>query len=174
MWHGIQSVFPTITISIVPTNPAIHPLFFSSLHFLVFSVGDWFGRYLCSIPQLLLWCARRLLVLSLSRTLFIPLFLACNLHRDASSPSTPPIINSDVLYMLLLFAFGLSNGYVSSLCLMAAPSLEHNPRLKGHKEDVDLAATIANFCIVGGLAVGSILSFTVRAIVCACNPFLAE
>ena len=76
--------------------------------------------------------------------------------------------------MLLLFAFGLSSGYVSSLCLMAAPSLEHNPRLKGRKEDVDLAAAIASFCIVGGLVLGSILSFTVRAIVCNCNPFLAE
>ncbi|KAF8485061.1 nucleoside transporter-domain-containing protein [Russula ochroleuca] len=168
------SVFPAITISIAPTNPAIHPLFFSSLHFLVFNIGDWFGRYLCSFPRLLVWRARRLLVLSLARTLLIPLFLACNLHRDASSPSTPPIINSDVLYMLLLFAFGLSSGYVSSMCLMAAPSLEHNPRLKGRKEDVDLAAPIASFCVVGGLVLGSILSFTVRAIVCACNPFLAE
>ncbi|KAI0303095.1 nucleoside transporter-domain-containing protein [Russula brevipes] len=168
------SVFPTITISIGPTNPATHSLFFTSLHFLVFNVGDWFGRYLCSFPRLLIWCARRLLFLALARTLFIPLFLACNLHRDSSSPSTPPIINSDVLYMLLLFTFGLTGGYVSSLCQMSAPSLEHNPRLKGRKEDVDLAAPIVGFCVVGGLAAGSILSFIVRAIVCACNPFVAE
>ena len=172
--NAMQSVFPTITISIVPTNPAIHPLFFSSLHFLVFGVGDWFGRYLCSIPRLLIWRPKKLLVLSLTRTLFIPLFLACNLQRDASSPSAPPLISSDVLYMLLLFAFGLSNGYVSSMCLMSAPSLEHNPRLMGRKEDVDLAGPIASFCIVGGLVTGSIMSFIVRAIVCACNPFLAE
>ena len=172
--NATQSVFPTITISIVPTNPAIHPLFFSSLHFLVFGVGDWFGRYLCSIPRLLIWRPKKLLVLSLTRTLFIPLFLACNLQRDASSPSAPPLISSDVLYMLLLFAFGLSNGYVSSMCLMSAPSLEHNPRLMGRKEDVDLAGPIASFCIVGGLVIGSVMSFIVRAIVCACNPFLAE
>ncbi|KAF8271742.1 nucleoside transporter-domain-containing protein [Lactarius quietus] len=152
------SVFPTITISIVPTNPAIHPLFFSSLHFLVFGVGDWFGRYLCSIPRLLIWSANNLMALSLARTLFIPLFLACNFQRDASSPSAPPLISSDVLYMLVLFAFGLSNGYVSSMCLM---------------KDVDLAGPIASFCIVGGLVTGSVLSFIVRAIVCRCNPFLA-
>jgi solute carrier family 29 (equilibrative nucleoside transporter), member 1/2/3 len=170
----MQSVFPAITISIVPTNRTIHPLLFSSLHFLIFSVGDWFGRYLCGIPRLLIWSARRLLSLSLARTLFIPLFLACNIQRDASSPSVPPLISSDVAYMMLLFAFGLTNGYVSSMCLMSAPSLEHNPRLKGRKEDVDLAAPIASFCIVGGLVIGSILSFIVRAIVCACNPFLAE
>ncbi|KAI9448341.1 nucleoside transporter-domain-containing protein [Lactarius indigo] len=166
------SVFPTITISIVPTNPAIHPLFFSSLHFLVFGIGDWFGRYLCSIPRLLVWSAKNLLGLSLARTLFIPLFLACNLQRDASSPSAPPMISSDALFMLLLFAFALSNGYVSSMCLMSASSLEHNPQLMGRKEDVDLAAPIASFCIVGGLVIGSVLSFIVRAIVCGCNPFL--
>ena len=68
----------------------------------------------------------------------------------------------------------MSNGYVSSMCLMSAPSLEHNPRLKGRKEDVDLAGPIASFCIVGGLVTGSIMSFIIRAIVCACNPFLAE
>lgn|SRR6266850_2384864 len=174
MLCAIQSVYPTITISIVPTNPAMHPLFFSAFHFVVFNVGDWFGRYLCGIPRLLVWCARRLLALSLARTLFIPLFLACNIQREASSPSTPPIINSDMAYLALLFVFGITNGYVSSMCQIAAPSLEHNPRLKGRKEDVDIAATIAGFCLVGGLVTGSILSFIVRAIVCGCNPFSAE
>ncbi len=76
--------------------------------------------------------------------------------------------------MLLLFVFALSNGYVSSMCLMSSASLEHNPQLMGRKEDVDLAAPIASFCIVGGLVIGSALSFIVRAIVCGCNPFLAE
>ena len=81
------------------------------------------------------------------------------------------IINSDVLFMLVLFAFGMSNGYVSSLCMMAAPSVEHNPRLKGRVEDVDVAATVGSFFLVGGLAVGSFASFAVRAAVCGCNPF---
>jgi equilibrative nucleoside transporter 1/2/3 len=73
--------------------------------------------------------------------------------------------------MLILFAFGLSNGYVASMCLMSAPSLEHNPRLKGQREDVDVAATVSQFCLIGGLVLGSIASFIVRGAVCACNPF---
>ncbi len=73
--------------------------------------------------------------------------------------------------MLILLAFGLSNGYVSSLCMMSAPSVEHNPRLKGRIEDVDVAATVASFCLVGGLAIGGFASFGVRAAVCNCNPF---
>jgi equilibrative nucleoside transporter 1/2/3 len=88
------------------------------------------------------------------------------------SPPTTPIINSDLVYMFILLIFGFSNGYVSSLCMMSAPSLEHNPRLKGRREDVDVAATVASFCLVGGLAIGSIASFAVRAAVCHCNPFI--
>ncbi|TFY78215.1 hypothetical protein EWM64_g5798 [Hericium alpestre] len=165
------SVFPPLTISVQPTNPTIHPLLFSSVHFLVFNIGDFTGRYLCSIPRLLIWSAKRLAMLSAARTLFIPLFLACNITRDPSLPSTPPLINSDLLFMLTMLLFGLGNGYVSSLCMMAAGSLEHNPRLKGWKEDVDIAATVASFFLVGGLVTGSMMSFAVRAAVCGCNPF---
>ena len=54
---------------------------------------------------------------------------------------------------------------------MSASSLEHNPRLKGRVEDVDIAATVASFVLVGGLAIGSIFSFGVQGIICRCNPF---
>jgi equilibrative nucleoside transporter 1/2/3 len=148
-------------------DPSFNLLVFSSIHFLVFNVGDFSGRYLCSFPRLLVWSARRLLVLSLARTLFIPLFLACNVRAGA-----PTLISSDFLFFLILFAFGLSNGYVSSLCMMAAPSLEHNPRLKGRHTDVDIAATVISFCLVGGLVVGSFASFGVKAAMCKCNPFV--
>ncbi|KAJ6567223.1 nucleoside transporter-domain-containing protein [Mycena vulgaris] len=166
------AVFPAITTSIMPTNPDTHPLLFSAVHFLVFSIGDFSGRYICSFPRLLIWSAKRLLILSLARTLFIPLFLMCNVQRpSATGISTSPIINSDLVFMVILFTFGLSNGYLSSLCMMSAPSLEHNPRLEGRRKDVDVAATVASFCLVGGLAIGSACSFAVRAAVCECNPF---
>jgi solute carrier family 29 (equilibrative nucleoside transporter), member 1/2/3 len=54
---------------------------------------------------------------------------------------------------------------------MSASSLEHNPRLKGRVEDVDTAATVGTFCLVGGLALGSVFSFGVKGIICECNPF---
>ncbi|KIP09195.1 hypothetical protein PHLGIDRAFT_126498 [Phlebiopsis gigantea 11061_1 CR5-6] len=164
------SVFPPITISVLPTNPATHPLLFSTAHFFVFNTGDFLGRYICQFERVMIWSAKRLVSLSLARTLFVPLFLMCNVQRSATSTSTP-IISSDVLFMLILLAFGLSNGYVSSLCMMAAPNVEHNPYLKGRVEDVDVAATVASFCLIGGLAMGSFASFAVRAAVCGCNPF---
>ncbi|KAF9482455.1 hypothetical protein BDN70DRAFT_853218 [Pholiota conissans] len=165
------AVYPPITTSIRPTNPTTHPLLFSAVHFLVFNIGDFLGRYICSYPIFLVWSSNRLLALSAARTLFIPLFLMCNVQRGASTVLYDPIISSDLLFMLILFLFGSSNGYVSSLCMMAAPSLEHNPRLKGRPEDVDVAATVASFCLVGGLALGSIASFAVKSAICGCNPF---
>jgi len=153
-----------------PTNPKTHPLLFTSVHFLVFGAGDFIGRYLCSFPKLLIWSAYRILTLSLARTIFVVLFLMCNVSGP-STANAAPIISSDFLFMLILLAFGISNGYVSSLCMMAAPSLEHNPRLRGKREDVDIAATVAQAFLVGGLVVGSIASFAVRSMVCSCNPF---
>lgn len=165
------SVFPPITTSIISTRPDVHPLLFSAYHFLVFNIGDFVGRTICAYPSVVIWSAKRLLTLSLARTLFIPLFLMCNIQRSPLSPPTTPIINSDIVYMLILLIFAFSNGYVSSLCMMSAPSLEHNPRLKGRREDVDVAATVASFCLGGGLVLGSMASFAVRAAVCDCNPF---
>ena len=159
-----KSVFPSITTSILPINPNIHPLLFSSIHFLVFNIGDLLGRYMCSFPQLLVWSEKRLLILSLLRSAFIPLFLMCNVQLPSNSGSTP-IINSDVLYMFILLIFGASNGYLGSMCMISAPSLEHNPRLGG-QEDVDIVAVITNFSLVGGLFIGSAASFGVKAAVC--------
>lgn len=169
----IQAVFPPITISVQPTSPSVHPLVFSAVHFLMFNIGDFAGRSICSLPSLHIWSARRLLSLSLLRTLFIPLFLMCNVQWASASSSSAAIISSDSLFMLIVLLFGLSNGYVSSMCMIAAPSLAHNPRLKGRTEDVDVAATVASFCLVGGLAIGAMVSFGVRAVVCDCNPFIS-
>jgi len=177
------SVFPPITSSILSvhtqsTLSIFTPVLFVSFHFLTFNVGDWLGRYLCSFPRLLVWSSHRLAAYSLLRTLFIPLFLACNVSRPIPLPSSPstsavgptsPIINSDFLYLVILLAFGISNGYISSMCMMAASSLDNNPKLK--KEQVDTAATVAQFCLIGGLFIGSMMSFGVRAIICDCNPF---
>lgn len=168
-----QSVFPPITISVHSTNPAAHPLLFSAIHFLVFNVGDFSGRGICSWSRVVIWSSKKLLAISLSRTLFIPLFLLCNVQRPSSGTpiAASPVISSDFVFMLILFFFGFSNGWICSLAMMAAPSIEHNPKLKGRREDVDVAATVGSFCIVAGLAFGSLTSFAVRAAVCQCNPF---
>jgi equilibrative nucleoside transporter 1/2/3 len=81
------------------------------------------------------------------------------------------VISSDFIYMLLVAALGLSNGYVSTLCMLGASSLEHNSRLLYRRDDVAIASTVAGFCLMVGLAIGGFGSFGVRAAICDCNPF---
>lgn len=157
----------------MPVNPRLHPLLFTSIHFLVMNIGDLLGRYTCSFPVFRVWSRKRLLGMSLARTLFIPLFLMCNVQRPSHMITATPSINSDFMFMFILLLFGWSNGYISSSCMMSAPSLEHNPRLQGRTEDVDVAATIAYFFLVGGLVLGSIASFAIKGAICQCNPFTA-
>ncbi|KDQ14170.1 hypothetical protein BOTBODRAFT_174968 [Botryobasidium botryosum FD-172 SS1] len=159
------SVFPSITTSIRSVRDTdsgfFSPLLFNYFHFVIFNTADYLGRHACSNPRFHIWSPNKLLGLSVVRVLFIPLILLCNVQRPGQQSATP-IFNSDVAYWLLLAALALSNGYVSSLCMMAAPSLEHNPRLS--KSQVDAAATISQFCLIGGLSAGSVLSMLVGAI----------
>ena len=146
-------------------NARIHPLLFTAVHFLAFYTGDLLGRYSCSFPRLLVWSGKKILAMSLSRTLFIPLLLLCNVDRPATTIPVPPIIHSDILFMIIMLTMGYTYGYVTTMAVLAVSSLEHNPRLKGRREDVDVAATLGGSFVIVGLAVGALSSFGVQAMV---------
>ncbi|KAF8759712.1 Nucleoside transporter [Rhizoctonia solani] len=148
-----------------------------ALHFLNFNVADLIGRALASFKPISPTSNVRLLLYSLSRTIFIPLLLLCNVQHKPTfesvvEASSKPIINSDIAYMFILFAFGVTNGHVSTLVLMAAPSKLMNPNLELYESKT--AARVAQFCLVGGLVAGSAASFGLHAIQCRCNPFLDQ
>ncbi|CAE6451612.1 unnamed protein product [Rhizoctonia solani] len=174
------AAFPAITTSISPVNSPgesiiFEPLIFSALHFLNFNVADLIGRALTTFKPISPASNTKLLLYSLARTAFIPLLLLCNIQHKSKFGSlvdnpSEPFFNSDIAYMLILFAFGVTNGHVSTLVLMAAPSKVMNPGLELYESKT--AARIAQFCLVGGLVVGSAMSFGVHAIQCRCNPFL--
>jgi equilibrative nucleoside transporter 1/2/3 len=145
-------------------------LVFTSIHFLLFNIGDFGGRLLLSFPSLIIWSGPSLLLLSLLRIGFIPLFLLCNVQSRGSVPSA--VVFGDAWFMIILLAFGATNGWLSTLVMVAAPNADRNPQLKGRREDVETAATVASFCLVAGLAGGSIMSFAVRAMMCKCNPLV--
>ncbi|KZV94005.1 hypothetical protein EXIGLDRAFT_737582 [Exidia glandulosa HHB12029] len=160
------SVFPAITASVRPSHPApdgsaslSHPFMFTAFHFLIFNIGDWLGRYLCSFPSFVIHDPRILLSLSLTRVLFVPLFLACNFSPLGNTSGS----NLDVIFFVLVLALGTSNGWLGSLCMMSAADPAHNHRVTS--EDVESAATIASFCLVGGLSLGSVVSIAVGTLV---------
>jgi equilibrative nucleoside transporter 1/2/3 len=173
------------------SNFFLSPPLFVSLHFVIFNIGDYIGRDIASPTHLSWWNEGpndpKLLLASIGRLIFVPLFLMCNVNGKASSlhPSIP-FINSDIAYFVILLLFSISSGYLVNIVMMSATSVEHNRQLrvlieeaklvKGGAGDgtleVDAAATVAQFCLVGGLFLGSFMSFGVQSIICGgCNPF---
>jgi len=159
------SVFPSITASIKSTvkdenKSKFHQDYlFIPLHFLIFNLGDWLGRYLPLLQFFNITDPVTLARMSISRIIFLPIFLMCNVDGRRIFPL---IINSDLIYFLILLLFAISNGYIGTLPMMAAPQVEGVAK--------DLAGTIMTFCLVFGLVLGSIFSFPMLAINCGCNP----
>ncbi|GAA5918501.1 hypothetical protein JCM1841_003270 [Sporobolomyces salmonicolor] len=163
------SVFPSITSSILSVktgepdaNIFQKPELFVPLGFAVFAAGDWFGRVLPQWEKLAWTNWKGLMACSVARVVFVPLFLMCNQQAGGGDA----VIRSDWLYILIMFIFATSNGYISTLIMLASvvePSLD--------EDEVDIAATCLAFYLTAGLASGSLVSFAVRGAVCGCNPF---
>ncbi|KAJ9120742.1 hypothetical protein QFC22_002673 [Naganishia vaughanmartiniae] len=159
------SVFPSVTTTIVsvrqPPPKLLDPAIFLPLHFLTFNMSDYIGRtYLPTIPLLFLQDAKHVMCASLARTLFIPVFMLCNTAlRSSGNPTGSPLINSDILYFVIVFLFGASNGWISSLSMIIASSPSLNPAIE--HDEKEIAGSLAGFCLTGGLVVGSLASFVV-------------
>ena len=148
--------FPVFTQQIVSTRPAdnlprlFQPSCFIPLAFLFWNAGDFMGRLLPLIPplELTLW-PRTVFALSIARIVWIPLYLLCNIHGNGA------VVNSDFFYLVIVqFLFGLSNGFIGSTCMMGAGKwVEADER--------EAAGGFMGLMLVGGLSVGSLLSFLV-------------
>ncbi|KAL1936478.1 hypothetical protein VTP01DRAFT_612 [Rhizomucor pusillus] len=132
---------------------------FIAFHFVIFNVGDWIGRTMPIVEWLRTFKPNLLLLLSLSRTIFIPLFLWCNIV--VSDRQLVTFIDSDLLYFVILSAFAVSNGWLGSLTMMAAPQQESITS----SAEKSLVGSVMSFSLVLGLAIGGAMSFGIRAMV---------
>ncbi|RHZ77343.1 hypothetical protein Glove_180g133 [Diversispora epigaea] len=159
------AVFPSITALIKSVvgdeNKSKFQMdyFFIPLHFLIYNLGDWFGRLLPTIESCVITDQKKLASISIIRVIFIPFFLFCNVDVGLTGKRILPLlINNDLLYFFILSLFSISNGYLASLLMMAAPQLANVEK--------DLAGTIMTFFLVFGLSIGSIISFPLRYLSC--------
>ncbi|WOO81481.1 Equilibrative nucleoside transporter 3 [Vanrija pseudolonga] len=164
-----QAIFPPITTTILSASDsprALSPSVFISLHFLIFNLADYAGRtFIPSLPFASNLATPTIVGLSVSRVIFFPLFLLCNTPgRAAAHKSVFP----DSVYFIILFAFGLTNGAISTICMITASSPQLNPAITD--DEKDLAGTLAGFSLVSGLFIGSLCSFGVNYIING-NPF---
>ena len=124
------------------------PATFIPLAFLFWNSGDLLGRLATLLPSLTWTNYPRLLFLaSITRLIFIPLYLLCNIKGDGA------IIESDLFYLFVVqFGFGLTNGWLGSSCMMGAAEMVDS-------DEREAAGGFMGLALVGGLSVGSLLSF---------------
>lgn len=148
--------FPAIIAQIDSTNKGSgsiwdNELFPTLVCFLIFNIGDWCGRIIAGIVQIVAEKNKFLVVLCLARVVFIPLFLMCN-YNPTSGRLLPYVFNHDFYPIIFNILFSVSNGYFGSLCMM------HGPKLVAI-EYAETAGTMMSLFLQLGLTMGACLSF---------------
>lgn len=155
---AVTMFFPVFTqkiVSVIPEDKAprlFRPAAFIPLGFLVWNLGDLCGRLVTLLPV----CRGGrlqppvLFIVAILRAGFIPLYFLCNISGRGA------VISNDAFYLFVVqYCFGLSNGWLSSLCMMGAG---------GYVDDSEREAAGGFMAVnlVAGLTAGSILSFAVN------------
>ncbi|KAK0644995.1 Nucleoside transporter FUN26 [Lasiodiplodia hormozganensis] len=150
----VYPVFTQETKSVRPIESApklFQPGSFIPLAFLFWNSGDLVGRILPAFPSLSLTSKPKIVfAMSVSRLVFIPLYLLCNVGGRGAA------ISSDVFYLIVQLLFGLTNGYLGSTCMMGAVEWVD-------VDEREAAGGFMGLCLVAGLAAGSLASFVVAS-----------
>jgi len=158
MCFVVAMFFPVFTAKIVSvrdpagSGPLFQPAAFIPLAFFFWNLGDLLGRMATILPFSLSHRPAALFALSLARWLFLPLYLLCNIRGRGA------VVSSDFFYLCLVqLPFGLTNGWLGSSSMMAAGEWVD----EGERE---VAGGFMGLCLVAGLTVGSLLSFTAAGV----------
>ncbi|ELT94586.1 hypothetical protein CAPTEDRAFT_217091 [Capitella teleta] len=151
------SSFPAIQASVVPIseNFFISEKFFSVITcFLFFNLfamlGNLTTEFIRKPGPRWLWIPVVL------RALFLPFFLFSNYKPDIRS--LPVLIQNDYVYCIASIFHGFSSGYLSSLCMMYAPT-SVKPEHQG------VAGMMAAFFLIIGIFGGVLFSFAMALII---------
>lgn len=151
MTFGVTMVFPVFTQAIISVRPAgdgrfFQPDVFIPIGFLLWNVGDLAGRMSCGWTMFTTSNSKLLAAASAMRVLFIPMYFGCNIKGEGA------VVNSDLFYWTVQLMFGVTNGWIGSNCMMAAPEFVE-------EDEKEACGGYMGLCLVVGLAVGSCVSF---------------
>lgn len=152
----------TVTIGLFPSLIVLlesehkcenyHDRFYNDLwtpfFFLMFNLFDFIGRYSASKITFSWMNAKNIWIPCLARIVFVPLFLLCRV----SESRLPLVFKSDAFPIVIMAIFSLTNGYLSSLCMMLGPTL-------CDVKDTMLAGNIMILSLTLGLCSGAAVSF---------------
>lgn len=122
--------------------------------FLLFNLGDLFGRSLATwiqMPGRTRAGKSIILVASLCRVVFVPLFMYCN--AAPTQRSRPVLFGSDADFVTFMVLFSVSNGYLGNICML------HGPKMASHGETQEAIALVLIAGLVVGAGIGSFLSY---------------
>jgi equilibrative nucleoside transporter 1/2/3 len=149
----IAMFYPVYSQQILSVRPAkdlpriLEPASFIPLAMLIWNIGDLIGRLLSAIPSLSITNRPHLvLTLASARVLLIPLYLLCNIKGRGAK------FNSDFFYFLVQIIYGVSNGFIGTMCMMGAVEYVDVP-------EREATGAFMTLMLVAGLTVGSLLSF---------------
>ncbi|KAM9400314.1 equilibrative nucleoside transporter 2-like isoform 2-T8 [Salvelinus alpinus] len=113
------AVFPAITVDVKTIYPGKWESYFISVCcFLIFNVCDWIGRTVTSLFQWPPKESRLFPVLVVSRVVFVPLLMFCNVQ---SRSYLPVLFSHDAAFAFIMMLFSLSSGYCVCLSMSYAP-----------------------------------------------------
>ncbi|XP_072105099.1 equilibrative nucleoside transporter 1-like isoform X2 [Mobula birostris] len=151
------SVFPSVTVDAKSTISAdgLWGVYFIPIScFLMFNVFDWLGRSLTAVCMWPRKDSKWLPAFVISRLVFIPLFMLCNVYPRQLSV----VFAHDAWYICFMALFAFSNGYLASLCMCYGPQ-------NAAAKEAETAGAIMSFFLSLGLASGACLSFLIRSLV---------
>jgi equilibrative nucleoside transporter 1/2/3 len=151
---AITMFFPVFTVQIgsirdpETASRLFQPAVFIPLAFFFWNLGDLIGRTGPALPALRLTHRPRLLFMfSIARALFIPMYFLCNIGGKGAA------VNSDFFYLFVVqLLFGVTSGYLGSSCMMGFAEWVE-------PDELEAAGGFMSLSLVGGLTVGSFLSF---------------
>uniref|UniRef100_A0AAY4A863 Uncharacterized protein n=1 Tax=Denticeps clupeoides TaxID=299321 RepID=A0AAY4A863_9TELE len=150
------SVFPAVTVDVKTAyGKKWEPYFISVCCFLIFNVMDWIGR---SVTSFVCWPPKESRVfpaLVVSRVIFIPLLMMCNVQERSNFPV---LFHNDAAFAALMIVFSVSSGYCVCLSMSYAPQFVE-------PKDGETAGALMTFFLALGLSLGAALSFPLRAVV---------
>lgn len=118
------------------------------VNYLIFNSGDYFGRVICGLIERPKNNPHLVLMLTILRIALVPLLMTANVETHYYLPL---FIKSDITFILLMAALGLTNGYLANITLIMVPkSVMHHEK--------EMASSIMAASLSLGLMIGAYTS----------------
>ncbi|ODV89364.1 hypothetical protein CANCADRAFT_32649 [Tortispora caseinolytica NRRL Y-17796] len=131
------------------SNPPFRDDVFIPFAIFIWNFGDFLGRVICAYDFITINNEALLVVYTVFRPLFVIFLVGGNIDGKGAH-----WLRSDLIYMTTHFLYGLTNGHMSSSCIISTTK-----KIQGQEREV--SGSLIGLVICTALSVGSVLSFII-------------